>query len=136
MCMSPMAAGARLARAATITPASCTRSTALATIIVSPPSACGRTLRRRQPRHWRLCKASGISDQEPRTNEVLVFRPSPFVVRHPERTLMKLAFTTLACPGWSLEQAVAAARQYGYEGIELRLLDGELVRSDLDIDTR
>ena len=49
---------------------------------------------------------------------------------------MKLAFTTLACPGWSLEQAVAAARQYGYEGLELRLLDGELVRSDLDIDTR
>src|SRR6266542_219655 len=49
---------------------------------------------------------------------------------------MKLAFTTLACPGWSLEQAVAAARQYGYEGIELRLLDGELLRPDLDIEAR
>jgi sugar phosphate isomerase/epimerase len=49
---------------------------------------------------------------------------------------MKLAFTTLACPGWSLEQAVAAARQYGYEGLELRLLDGELLRSDLDIEAR
>ncbi len=45
---------------------------------------------------------------------------------------MKLAFTTLACPSWTLEQAVAAARQYGYEGLELRLLDGELLRSDLD----
>src|SRR5215207_6520704 len=49
---------------------------------------------------------------------------------------MKLAFTTLACPGWSLEQAVAAARQYGYQGIELRLIDGELVRADLDIEAR
>src|SRR5690349_25039322 len=49
---------------------------------------------------------------------------------------MKLAFTTLACPGWTLEQAVAAARQYGYEGLELRLLDGELLRSDLDIEAR
>jgi sugar phosphate isomerase/epimerase len=49
---------------------------------------------------------------------------------------MKLAFTTLACPGWSLDQAVAAARQYGYEGLELRLLDGELLRPDLDIEAR
>jgi sugar phosphate isomerase/epimerase len=45
---------------------------------------------------------------------------------------MKLAFTTLSCPDWSLEQAVEAARRYGYEGIELRLLDGELLRPDLD----
>jgi sugar phosphate isomerase/epimerase len=45
---------------------------------------------------------------------------------------MRLAFTTLACPNWSLEQAVDAARRYGYEGIELRLLDGELVMPDLD----
>jgi sugar phosphate isomerase/epimerase len=49
---------------------------------------------------------------------------------------MKLAFSTLACPGWSLEQAVDAARQSGYEGLELRLLDGEILRSDLDVDTR
>lgn len=39
-----------------------------------------------------------------------------------------LAFSTLACPQWSLEQAAAAARQYGYAGLELRLLDGELVQ--------
>jgi sugar phosphate isomerase/epimerase len=49
---------------------------------------------------------------------------------------MKLAYSTLACPGWSLEQAVAAARQYGYAGLELRLLNGELLRSDLDAETR
>src|SRR5262245_2133599 len=53
-----------------------------------------------------------------------------------ERITMKLAFTTLACPGWTLEQAVAAAQRYGYEGIELRLLDGELVRPDLDAGAR
>jgi sugar phosphate isomerase/epimerase len=45
---------------------------------------------------------------------------------------MKLAFTTLACPDWTLEQAIAAAQRYGYAGIELRLLDGELLRPDLD----
>src|SRR6266545_4782446 len=45
---------------------------------------------------------------------------------------MKLAFTTLACPSWSLEQAVDQALRSGYEGLELRLLDGELLRSNLD----
>jgi sugar phosphate isomerase/epimerase len=44
---------------------------------------------------------------------------------------MKLAFSTLACTQWTLEQAVANGRMYGYEGIELRLLDGELLQSDL-----
>ncbi len=44
---------------------------------------------------------------------------------------MKLAFSTLACPQWTLEQAVANGRMYGYEGIELRLLDGEVLQSDL-----
>ena len=38
---------------------------------------------------------------------------------------MKLAFSTLACPAWSLDQVVDAAHAYGYGGIELRLLDGE-----------
>ncbi|HWQ16016.1 MAG TPA: sugar phosphate isomerase/epimerase family protein [Roseiflexaceae bacterium] len=44
---------------------------------------------------------------------------------------MKLAFTTLACPGWTLERAAAGGRAAGYEGLELRLLDGELVGPDL-----
>lgn len=44
---------------------------------------------------------------------------------------MKLAFTTLACPHWTLEQAVAKGHAYGYEGIELRLLDGEVLRPDI-----
>lgn len=29
---------------------------------------------------------------------------------------MKLAFTTLACPGWSAARVIEAAREYGYEG--------------------
>jgi sugar phosphate isomerase/epimerase len=49
---------------------------------------------------------------------------------------MKLAFTTLACPGWTLEQAAQAGRAAGYEGIELRLLDGEVVGPNLPADAR
>jgi sugar phosphate isomerase/epimerase len=49
---------------------------------------------------------------------------------------MKLAFTTLACPNWTLEQAVEAARRYGYEGIELRLLDGEVIQPTIDTEQR
>ncbi len=47
---------------------------------------------------------------------------------------MRLAFTTLACPEWTLEQAAEAAGRYGYEGLELRLLDGELVTPALSAD--
>ena len=44
---------------------------------------------------------------------------------------MRLAFTTLACPDWTLERAAEAGRRYGYEGIELRLLDGQVIGPDL-----
>jgi len=40
---------------------------------------------------------------------------------------MKFAFSTLACPDWSVEQVAAAAANLGYDGVELRLLDGELI---------
>jgi sugar phosphate isomerase/epimerase len=40
---------------------------------------------------------------------------------------MRLAFSTLACPGWSVEQVAQHARAYGYQGVELRLLDGEII---------
>jgi sugar phosphate isomerase/epimerase len=49
---------------------------------------------------------------------------------------MKLAFTTLACPNWTLEQAADAAKRYGYEGLELRLLDGELLQPTMDAEAR
>ncbi len=41
--------------------------------------------------------------------------------------MIKVAFTTLACPSWSVAQVVDAARKYGYEGVELRLIDGEVI---------
>jgi sugar phosphate isomerase/epimerase len=46
---------------------------------------------------------------------------------------MKLAFTTLACPAWSFEQCVEAAQRCGYDGLELRLLDGEIISGALNI---
>lgn len=49
---------------------------------------------------------------------------------------MRLAYTTLACPGWSLEQAVDAAQRYGYEGLELRLIDGAVLTPAIDAATR
>jgi fatty-acyl-CoA synthase len=44
---------------------------------------------------------------------------------------LKLAFSTLGCPGWSLEKAASEAVRIGYDGLELRLLDGEVVEADL-----
>ena len=39
---------------------------------------------------------------------------------------MKLAFSTLGCPGWELEAIVASARKLGYDGVELRAVGGSL----------
>src|SRR6185369_8036309 len=39
---------------------------------------------------------------------------------------MKLAFSTLGCPSWELREIVAAAREWGYEGVELRAVGGSL----------
>jgi len=33
---------------------------------------------------------------------------------------MKLSFSTLGCPNWDIEQIVQFAREYGYDGVELR----------------
>jgi len=33
---------------------------------------------------------------------------------------MKLSFTTLGCPDWSLEQIAKNARAFGFDGVELR----------------
>ena len=49
---------------------------------------------------------------------------------------MKLAFSTLACPQWSWDRVVEAAQAYGYEGLEIRLLDGEILAPDLASQTR
>ncbi len=44
---------------------------------------------------------------------------------------MKLAFSTLGCPKWSLDRVIEAARSLGYQGVEMRLLDGEVIPPDL-----
>ena len=40
---------------------------------------------------------------------------------------MRIAYSSLACPGWSVERIVDAAVRYGYDAIEWRLADGELL---------
>ena len=35
---------------------------------------------------------------------------------------IKLAYSTVACPDWTLEQAAQRAKEFGYDGIELRTL--------------
>jgi sugar phosphate isomerase/epimerase len=44
---------------------------------------------------------------------------------------LKIAFSTLACPDWSLEKAADFAVEAGCQGLELRLLDGELLSGAL-----
>jgi sugar phosphate isomerase/epimerase len=39
---------------------------------------------------------------------------------------MKISFTTLACPEWSWEKVLTEASRLGYDGIELRIVDGEM----------
>jgi sugar phosphate isomerase/epimerase len=39
---------------------------------------------------------------------------------------MKVAFQTLACPDWNWEQVVSEAHRLGYDGIEIRGIDGEM----------
>jgi sugar phosphate isomerase/epimerase len=38
---------------------------------------------------------------------------------------MKLSFSTLACPDWTMPQIIAIAGSAGYDGIELRFVEGE-----------
>ena len=43
---------------------------------------------------------------------------------------MRLAYSTLACPRWTVEEAVAAAVRYGCDAIEWRLADGAIIEPD------
>jgi len=38
---------------------------------------------------------------------------------------MRLSFSTLACPDWTMSQILAMATSAGYDGIELRFVEGE-----------
>jgi hypothetical protein len=43
---------------------------------------------------------------------------------------MKFTLNTLGAPGWTLEDAARKAREYGYAGVDLRLIDGEVISLD------
>jgi sugar phosphate isomerase/epimerase len=47
---------------------------------------------------------------------------------------MKLAYSSLACPGWTIEEAATAAERYGYNAIEWRLADGATIEPDTSPD--
>ncbi len=42
-----------------------------------------------------------------------------------------LAWSTLGSPDWSFAETVARAAQHGYQALEVRLLDGDIIPSDL-----
>lgn len=44
---------------------------------------------------------------------------------------MKIAFSNLACPEWTVEEAIVRGTEYGYDGIEIRLFDGQVIPSTL-----
>jgi len=39
---------------------------------------------------------------------------------------MKLSFSTLACPEWTMSQIIATAADSGYDGIELRFVEEKI----------
>lgn len=43
-----------------------------------------------------------------------------------------LVFSTLGCPDWSLERAAQEAVKNGYIGLEVRVLNGQIIPPDLD----
>ena len=48
----------------------------------------------------------------------------------------RLAFSTLAFPGTTLARAASLGSEYGYQGIELRLIDGELIDPSMPAEER
>jgi sugar phosphate isomerase/epimerase len=42
-----------------------------------------------------------------------------------------LAYSTLGCPSWSFEQAASQAAQHGYQALEVRIYNGDIIPSDL-----
>ena len=48
----------------------------------------------------------------------------------------RIAFSTLAFPGATLAEAASLGRRWGYAGIELRLIDGELIDPSMSASER
>ncbi|HTW10042.1 MAG TPA: sugar phosphate isomerase/epimerase family protein [Acidimicrobiales bacterium] len=49
---------------------------------------------------------------------------------------MRLAYSNLACPEWQFERTVEAVATYGFDGLEVRLFDGEVVTPALSAVSR
>ena len=49
---------------------------------------------------------------------------------------IQLAYSNLACPDWQFERTVEAVANYGFDGIEIRLFDGEVVTPGLSSQSR
>lgn len=49
---------------------------------------------------------------------------------------MRLCYSNLACPDWSFEQTVEAVGTYGFDGLEIRLFDGDVVTPALSPSAR
>jgi len=49
---------------------------------------------------------------------------------------VKFAFSTLACPGWSPDQTAANIVEYGYDGVEIRLVGSDLIDARMGIEER
>ena len=46
---------------------------------------------------------------------------------------MKLAFSTLGCPGWSWNEIFATAKDMGLNGIEIRGIGGEMYAPNIRV---
>src|SRR4051794_9110314 len=40
---------------------------------------------------------------------------------------MKFAFSTVSCPAWDFDTIIARAKEYGYDGVEIRAFSGESI---------
>jgi sugar phosphate isomerase/epimerase len=49
---------------------------------------------------------------------------------------MRLCYSNLACPDWSFERTVGAVAAYGFDGLEIRLFDGDVVTPAISAGSR
>ena len=49
---------------------------------------------------------------------------------------MRICYSNLACPDWTFEKTVDAVATYGFDGLEVRLFDGEVVTPALSTGSR
>ncbi len=49
---------------------------------------------------------------------------------------MKIAYSNLACPEWSMDEVFTHAAKVGFDGVEIRLLDGNVIPYTIDAGLR